>query len=309
MKKNLYQEVTDTIITLLSEHISEYWNKPWVALDNEGLPARNAFSGNTYKGLNQMLLSFTAFKKEYPKNQWMTFNQIRQKGGSILKGEKSTSIYFWKFLFLDENGKRLDASKYEKLSPEQLKVQGITKRPLLRYFNIFNIFQTTGLDEAFYKVEATKELEEFEKDERAENLINSTNANITYKAGNRAYYNPSSDSITLPLRKQFTGKEAFYETSLHELGHWTGHPSRLNRDLFNKFGSESYAREELVAELTTAFLCAELGFTKTITNNAAYIQSWISKLEDDNRFIFKAASQAEKASTFIKSFSKEVAAV
>jgi len=304
MKRNLYQEVTDTIIEMLSDH-SISWDRPWVLLDEEGHTARNVFSSNRpYKGINQMLLSYIANKKSYPKNQWATFNQIRQNGGTIQKGEKSTCIYFWQFLYFGKNGKRIDPSKCEHLNPEELNTRGITKKSMLRYYNVFNIFQSIGLSDSFYEVKALEELNEFEKDEQAEQLINSTNATIYYKTSNRAFYNPTADTITLPLRGQFKGTEEFYETSLHELGHWTGHPKRLNRDLFNQSTKADYAKEELVAELTTAFLSVELGFTKAITNNSAYIKSWIQHLKNDNKFIFKASKQAEKAVGFIKGFSE-----
>jgi antirestriction protein ArdC len=299
-KFDLYETITKTIIEMLGDHL-ESWDKPWVMIDQEGLGAHNAQSRKAYKGLNQMLLSMIAVNKGYAKNSWLTFNQVRELGGSVLKGEKSATVIFWKFTYFDQNGKVISTTEAEKLNEKQLMDRKIAKKPLLRYFSVFNVFQTQGLDEKFYHIEIANLPGEFEKDERAEKLIQSTDAKVIYIA-DRACYNSATDVISLPLRDQFKSTEVFYETALHELGHWTGHSSRLNRKLGNEFGSKDYAFEELVAELTSSFLCADLGFTKMITHNASYIKSWIKILKDDHNFIFKASSQAEKASKFITNF-------
>lgn len=301
---NIYEQVTNTIVELLETQL-ESWDKSWVCTDTEGKSAYNAFSKNTYSGLNQLLLSFTTQVKNYAKNAWLTFNQINELGGTVTKGEKSSSVYFWKFLYF-KDGQKVDAKKYQNMSFDELKVFGIERKPILRYYRVFNIFQTKGLGDVYYYVEPQPQLPEFEKDQRAELLINSTNAEIQYQQGNKAFYVPISDYIVLPERTQFIGAEPFYSTALHELAHWTGHETRLNRDILNKFGTEEYAFEELIAELTSSFLCAELGFNQTITNNASYIKNWISALKNDKYYIFKTSSRAEKASGFIKAFSKDL---
>ena len=156
----------------------------------------------------------------------------------------------------------------------------------------------------WYEVNSLPILTEFDKDERAEALIEQTDANILHEESNQVFYDRHEDVIHLPERKQFKGKTSYYDTILHELAHWTGHESRLNRDLNNAFASPDYAKEELIAELAVAFMCADLGFSKQITNSAAYIKSWIGALNNDNRYIFQAVYKAEQATEFIHSFTK-----
>ena len=164
----------------------------------------------------------------------------------------------------------------------------------MKTYQVFNIFQTGGLGEAFYEVPETLELNDFQKDEGAEKLIFSTDAKIEIKES-RAFYNATSDSITLPLQGQFHGTEPFYGTALHELAHWTDNSKRLDRKMSGFFGSPDYAKEELIAEQSSAYLCASLGFIKTISNNAAYLKSWLSSLKENSKLIFTASSHAQKA--------------
>ena len=174
--------------------------------------------------------------------------------------------------------------------------------PILKLYQVFNLTaQTEGLNEAFYEPpEVQDELKPFERDEAAENLIRETGAKVIEKQGNRAFYDIKADHIVLPSREQFKGEaEPFYATALHELGHRTGHSSRLAREFGKSFGDSTYAKEELVAELTSAFCCAHLGFTKNISSNAAYIKNWLSVLKDDSKAIVRASSQAQKAADYI----------
>ncbi|WP_262497229.1 ArdC family protein [Neolewinella xylanilytica] len=171
---------------------------------------------------------------------------------------------------------------------------------MLRVYRVFNVSQIDGLDPSFYEVEVGKPLEDFEKDDRAEALIQATGARIREVPGDRAFYSPTDDGIQMPLRGQFQGvAEAWYAVVLHEVGHWTGAPHRLDRNLKGAFGSAAYAEEELVAELTSAMVCARLGFSKMTTNNAAYIKSWLGALKSDTKFVFKAAAQAQRAADYI----------
>lgn len=300
-KSNLYESVTEKIVDLLENHKLE-WNKPWIYLDDEHSLAQNGVSNNEYNGINQIVLSLTAAAKGYAKNIWMTYNQIKKSGGHVKKGEQSARVLFFDHYYVDGDGTTLDRELIEKMkmTNEDLKAIGARKVGFLRYFAVFNVMQTESLPQEFYRMKFMPPVSEVQKNEKAEELIRSTGAKIEKVIGNRAVYNPVFDNIVLPDLKQFKGSEAYYETALHELGHWTGHPSRLNRNLRNNFGSKEYAFEELVAELTSAFLCAELGFSKSISNNAAYIDSWIHVLQDDKRAIFKAARLAEKAAKFVK---------
>ena len=300
--EGIYRSVTDTIIQLLETHLDS-WNKPWIAFGEDNDFARNAQSGTHYRGINQFLLSFTLMEKEYAKNAWLTFNQAKDLGGNVLKGEKSSPIVFYKTGYMDKDNTFLPADKVKDMPRKEQKDRGIKTIPILKLYHVFNVAQTEGLAPAFYEVKPREPLQDFEKDDRAEALIRSTNANIEITQSNRAYYDPAGDRIKLPLREQFReGAEPFYSTALHELGHWTGHPSRLNRDMGGSFGDQGYGREELVAELASAFCCASLGFSKVISNNASYIKGWLGILKEDSKAVVKASFQAQKAADFILAF-------
>lgn len=300
MKTNeIYQQVTDSIIELLENHL-ESWNKPWIAFGQDNDYARNADTQKYYRGINQFLLSFKLMRKDYFKNAWLTFNQVKNMGGHVLKGEKSTPIVFYKTAYIDKDKKYHNAEKVKGMSLQQSSTLELTTITLLKLYNVFNVAQTEGLDASFYEVIQNEPLQDFEKDESAENLILSTGAEIEIVESNRAYYDVKADKIRLPLREQFKGlTEPFYATALHELGHWTGSETRLNRDLKNGFGDHAYAKEELIAELTSAFCCASLGFSKTISSNAAYIKNWLSVLKEDNKAVIRAANEAQKAADYI----------
>lgn len=295
----IYQTVTDTIIELL-ESQQENWNRPWIAFGQDNDFARNGSSGRYYRGINQFILSYKLMKKGYLKNAWMTFNQVREQGGNVLKGEKSSPIVFYKTAYLDQDKKYVPADKVQSMTPGQYQQSGIKSIPVLKLYRVFNVAQTQGLDPVHYEAIPHEPLQDFEKDDRAEQLIQATGAVIEITESNRAYYDRSADKIRLPLREQFKGNaEPFYATALHELGHWTGHPSRLNREMGDAFADQAYANEELIAELCSAFCCAALGFSKTISNNAAYLKSWLGILKEDNKAIVKASNQAQKAADYI----------
>lgn len=295
--RNLQQEVTEKIVALLETTL--IWEMPWLCLDNNGMLAHNAEHKTQYNSINQLILSLTANEKGYTKNAWLTFNQVRKLGGKVLKGEKSSPVYYYGVIFY-KDGVRISEDTARALTPQQYKDQKIKKVHFLKFFLVFNVAQTEGLEDKYYEVKTPICLEDFEKDDRAEKFITDSGATIHIKASNRAYYNPKEDAITLPLRSQFKSELFFYETALHELGHWTGAKHRLNREAFITQNKENYAFEELVAELFSAITCAELGFVKNIQNNTAYIQSWIQALNNDHSLIFKASKQAEKALEYIK---------
>lgn len=304
-KVNLYKIVTDRIIKLL-ENQKLTWDKPWVSMSSDGQQAHNAFLKRTYSGINQILLSIKQVESGFPYSGWLTFKQINTLGGRVIKGQKSSAVFFYELLYFDKYKKRYNFNTVKNMSDDEKGKLKLKKRVILKYFNVFNIAQTTDLDLSFYKIGELPSLSNFEKDEKAEELIRSTNAHIIEWTSNEAFYNYVNDIICIPKREQFKGKEAYYETVLHELGHWTGHPLRLDRKLITTFASNDYAKEELVAELCSAFLCADLGFTKNISNNAAYIQEWINVLNKDHKYIFKAVKSAERAAGFIGSFQNKV---
>lgn len=297
-QSNLYLAVTNQIVELLeSQRLT--WNKPWVALSKDGRRPHNACSGRTYSGLNQILLSFRQMKSKYPYSGWMTFKQIQDEGGRVLASNKASSIFYYKLMYVDNMGRKHEPPQVLHMSLNEQQDLELRKHSILLYYNVFNLAQTSGLPDTYYVLNERPLLTEVEKDETAENLVDSTKARIIYMEGNEARYNYVNDVIFMPERNQFTGIVPFYETVLHELAHWTGHKSRLDRSLKNVFRSEDYAKEELVAELCSAFLCADLGFSMSITNSAAYIQDWIRVLKTDSRYIFKAIRSAEDAARFI----------
>ncbi len=301
--QEIYQTVTDKIIALLEKVQSGDYQRAWVCLGADGLPARNATTQKMYRGVNQFLLSLTAEEFSYEKNTWLTYNQAKALNGNVKKGSKSEKIYFFKPLYIDKDNKKYKEEEVKKMSAGTYSALQIQKIPMLKGYSVFNISQVEGLPEEMYYVPENKvELPIFQRNEQAENLIKSTDANIEIRKSDKAYYSPMQDKITLPLREQFLENNKFYRTAIHELGHWTGHSSRLDRLKLTPFGSPEYAREELVAELTTAYICAMFGFENHITTNAEYIKSWLSVLKNDNKAIFRASSHAQKACDYIFSF-------
>ena len=295
--QDIYDHVTNLIISLLEDH-QETWDKPWLSLDCENEPPHNPLTPHYYSGINMFILSLYMNAMGYPKNTWATYRQIQKAGGHVNKGEKSISVIFYKSLYKDKDGNAVKAQDVCNASSRDLKDNGVEFIPMLKTFRVFNLAQTSGLADKFYEVSPKHMLEHWEKNEAAENLILATKAKIEIKHSNRAYYDRTADKIVLPLREQFNGAIEFYDTALHELGHWTGAPQRLNR-AFGKFGDTQYAVEELIAELTSAYCTSRLGFEKTMSNNVSYINSWLSILKQDNKAIFKAAAKAQKAADYI----------
>lgn len=273
MKTNdIYQQITDKIIAAL-EVGSAPWVKPWASL---GAP-RNAVTGREYSGINTVLLSMTDFTS----NQWLTFQQAKQAGGNVKKGEKGTTVVFFKPLTIKEKAE-LQGDDKEKVIP------------LLRTFTVFNTQQIESLPEKFNQT-VKPQISDFEDNTAAENLLNQ--AEITYGM-NRACFIPSLDKIHLPNKTEFKSIPDFYATALHELTHWTGHKNRLARDFSGRFGDASYAFEELVAELGAAFLCASCGVDGQLQHDS-YIASWLKVLKNDKKAIFTAAAAARKAAEFV----------
>lgn len=296
--KQLYEDVTRTIIQLLGQQL-ETWDKPWIGLDGEGRMAYNALTGRTYRSTNQLILSLATSREGYPKNGWMTFRQIKSLGGHVTKGSRATRIHFWSFVYQDEDGKTIPDSKVEDISPDILSATGIRRVPVFKVFSVFNVAQTAELPDRFYELETFTEPTEVTKNTFAENLLEATGAKISHTDRGRACYRPDRDEIELPHLEHFRGEDRYYETIFHELAHWTSHETRLDRDIRNVFGTREYAFEELIAELSSAILCASLGYSASITRNAAYIKTWIEILEDDHSFIFKASRHAERAVDYI----------
>ncbi|MBR3017058.1 MAG: DUF1738 domain-containing protein [Clostridia bacterium] len=269
---DIYAAITDRIIAELETGIIP-WQKPWQA---EG-KAISHTTGKPYSLLNQMLLGKAG--------EWLTFKQCHEEGGFVRKGEKSRMVVFWKWL------------------EEEDEETGETKQiPLLRYYNVFHIDQCEGI-RAKHPQTLTKPAS---PNETAETIIRDyvsrEGLTLEHREGDQAFYNPAQDRVVLPLISQFAEAAEYYGTAFHELTHSTGHMKRLARlDTTANFGSETYSKEELVAELGAAYLVNHAGLetAKSFRNSAAYIQSWLQVLKNDKRFIVSAAGKADKAVNFI----------
>ena len=297
-KTDAYQLVTDRIIEALEAGVIP-WRKPWGSASQGGRHV--SIDGNRYKGVNPLLLDLAAQAAGYKVPLWMTFNAAKRHGGSVKKGERSTVVVFWKVLEKEERNEK--TGKIEK-----------KKIPVLRYFRVFNIAQTEGVlipDRIFDELEANLAPREKGKIEAAEEILvgylgteNGGPAVRETESASGCYYTPAGDAVTMVARERFESLEQFYSVAFHEAGHSTGHADRLARkgvtDL-TAFGSHQYAREELVAEMTAAFLCFEAGIENEATQDqtTAYLQSWIRALTDDPKAVVIAAAQAAKAANWI----------
>ena len=278
--RDFHQEVTNQIIEALESGIKP-WTCPWDVTQSDGLPY-NFSTGNTYSGMNIMLLWMSAQMNRFGSNQWLTFKQALDLGGNVIKGEKGTHITFYKSL------------EKEKIVNGKEEKETI---PMLKTFVVFNLDQIEGITKPVPKTALKSELD---LRDDVEDFFKATGATINY-VGQKAFFRPSTDEIVIPERERFQSTDDLYATVMHELTHWTGHQSRLNRKKGTKFGDKDYAFEELVAELGSAFLMADFGMVGEVQHES-YIASWLEVLKNDKRFIFKAASQASKAFTHLKEY-------
>lgn len=282
-RADIYSEVTARIVAEL-EAGTVPWVQPWGAAGlAPGLP-RNAASRRPYSGINILILWGAAIGGGYPSQGWLTFRQALDVGGSVRKGERGTTVVYTD-RFVPEAER------------EQAGRDGDDPRSVafLKRFTVFNTAQCDGLPMSFGA--GTLPLPDRKIVPLAEALIAASGADFRI-GGAKAFYAPAADYVQVPPQPAFRDQINYYRTALHELGHWTGHPSRLNRDQSGGFGTAAYAREELCAEIASAFLCATLGIVPTV-RHADYIGSWLSLLRADDRAIFRAASLAGKAADYL----------
>lgn len=275
-KFNIYEEITNRIITQLEEGVIP-WHKPWNGLASG---AYNRISKKPYSLLNQMLLKHDG--------EYATYKQWSELGGKVRKGEKSEIVVFWKILNVEE-------SKDGKVEKKSI--------PLLKYINVFHISQVDGVESKDVEPIEHQPIEEAE--EIKNKYANREHILIEEVISDKAFYSPLRDFIQVPCKEQYEDILEFYSTLFHEMVHSTGHKDRLKRlDCTLKvasFGSEDYSKEELIAEIGSAYLMNHIGIetSKTFKNSASYIQSWLGVLKNDNRFIVSASSKAEKAMKYI----------
>lgn len=300
--KKLYREITNEIIELM-ENKGSNWFKPWATEMLHG--DYNLVGGNSYRGINTMLTASSRIKHGHTSNAWVTFPQAKQLGGYVTKGQKATRLVAFTYLYLDEEGKLLSEKDVKEGTPYA------QKRPWWKWLSLFNTDQITWSEESKPNLPVLQE----EVLEDVEGLLEQTQAYLQKQkiavkiGGDRAFYRSADDLIAMPSAEAF-GKDAdgikhFNQTLAHEAVHSTGHTSRLNRKLGNKFGTASYAYEELIAELGSVFLCAQAGMVWDKSHSASYLNSWIQALKDDDKIIFKAASAAQRATDFILKSSQE----
>jgi antirestriction protein ArdC len=276
-----YDIINQKIMELL-ESGTVPWRKTWNAASNQ---PKNLVSKKDYRGINVFLLACMPYCSPY----WMTYKQVSDKGGHVIKGSKSCPIIFWKWLDKKDAGGD-DA--------DTVTVNG--KIPMLRYYNVFNMEQVEGIEPP----SATEVINTFTPIETAQKIIAGMPCRPEIKhGGNSASYSPMLDYVKLPVPEAFDSPEEYYSTAFHELSHATGHASRVGRKGIlepSYFGSHEYSKEELVAEMGAAFLCGHAGIEQgIIENSAAYIKGWLKALKNDKMLLVHAAAQAQKASDYI----------
>ncbi len=282
-KPSIYDEITARIVAELEQGCLP-WVQPWTGGAPLGLP-RNVTTDRCYSGVNILILWDALAKRGFAAQDCLTFRQALALGGHVRKGERGTTIcHADRFVPKAEQDRVRDTGD----APSVV--------PFLKRFVVFNVEQCDGLP-ACVVPQRPRPIPDHEKQPHAEALIAATRARIV-EGGGEAFYHQGEDIIGLPYRESFLSQPDYYGTALHELGHWTAHPTRLDRDLRNRFGSEAYAREELIAELTSAFLCAHLAIVPRV-RHADYLGHWLQILKSDAHAIFHAASQASKACDFI----------
>jgi antirestriction protein ArdC len=275
MSALIYQQVTDTIIKQLESGAAP-WVKQW---QGSSSGSHNITSGKGYNGINTIILGMSEAAAGYKSSAWGTYKQWQALGAQVKKGTKGTTIIFYSPV----TGSKVTASGEEK-----------TYHYVLKSYSVFNADQVDGYTAPVLPVKT------FNSIVALESLAVASGADIKH-GGDKAFYSPSQDFIQMPNKTDFKGEAAYYATLLHELTHWSGAASRLNRDLSGRFGNEAYAAEELIAELSAAFLCASYQIDGDL-RHAGYIASWLRVLKNDNKAIFKAAALAQKAADYIKAF-------
>ena len=285
---SLYEEITDKIITEL-EAGRLPWVQPW---GSNGVSAplampKNAATGRGYSGINVLILWGAVVQHGFPTQSWLTFRQALGLGGNVRKGERGTTVVYADRFVPDDERRRSRETGDEAVAI-----------PFLKRFTVFNAAQCDGLPEDLVTVPPPIPEGLIMPD--VEEMIRASGADLRL-GGDKAFYAPGLDYIQTPRPESYFDPINWHRTALHELGHWTGHPSRLARDLSGGFGSKSYAREELCAEMASAFCCATLGIVPTV-RHADYIGSWLEVLREDNRAVVRAASAASKAADHLLAF-------
>jgi antirestriction protein ArdC len=297
-KRDFRQEVTDRIVNMLEEGVSP-WQKPWNPGEaSVGMPF-NPTTERGYRGGNAVHLMATGIQRGYGDPRWMTYKQAADQGWQVQRGEKGTQIEFWDVRAPRKEESRPDAGEGSRDGDDDRR----GTRLVHRVYTVFNASQIEGVPP--YE---PKRPTPFEVVQSGEKILENSGARIQHDQADRAFYSRSSDSIHLPPKDAFKNAAGYYGTALHELAHWTGHPSRLHRPTLNesyRFGDPNYAKEELRAELASVFLAAERGIPHDPEQHAAYVGSWIKTLREDKNEIFRAAHDASAATDYLLSLERD----
>ena len=278
--KDTYQRITDAVIEQL-EAGTKPWIRPWRGKSRGSLVPRRV-TGEAYRGINVLMLWLASELAGYEENTWLTYRQAQEFGGQVRKGEKGALVV-----------------KYGTFAPKEREDDDDRGIPYLKGYTVFNVEQIENLPQEFYRPAEELPTAQVPHLEPVETFVRNTGAVITY-GGTTACFRPTPDDILLPERARFVDEVHLYSTLLHEMSHWSGAKHRLNRDLTGRFGSESYAIEELVAELSASFLCADLGVAHDPRGNtASYLESWLKVLKNDKRAIVSAAAKAQAAADYL----------
>jgi antirestriction protein ArdC len=292
-KEDIYTRITNRIVAALEDGVRP-WHQPWNAAHAAGRITRPLrHNGEPYSGINVITLWSEAVAAGYNAPIWMTFRQAKALGGAVRKGEKGAPVVY---------ANRLHKTETDPDTGEEVE----RDIPFMKGYSVFNVEQIDGLPAHYYATEIEPVLEPVQRDARAEAFFAATGAAIRH-GGNQAYYSVTADRIQMPPFEFFEDPGSYYATLAHETTHWTRHPERLDRDFGRKkWGDEGYAMEELVAELGSAFLSADLDLTPEVReDHAAYIGSWLKKLKEDKRAIFTAAAHAQRACDFLHGLQPE----
>jgi antirestriction protein ArdC len=293
-KRDYRQDITDEIIRLIEAGTAP-WQKPWDSNQAARIAERpyNAVTKRAYSGCNALLLMFKGkvFLADAPDPRWCTFLQAKEQGWKIKAGAKGTTVEVWKW-----------GSKAENEEPVEGETTVVTKKykPAVFYHRIFHASQIEGIP-AYAPPEKGKEWDPLED---AETILKNSGAVIKHDEA-EAFYRPLSDEIHLPPKNSFPAPEKYYQTALHELSHWTGHETRLNRSVMNRFGTSSYAQEELRAEMASLYIAMETGIPFDPHNSASYQASWLEALKKDKHEIFRAAKDADRIADYVMAFAQK----
>lgn len=292
-RQDVYQQITDRIVAALESGVRP-WMQPWNSGHAAG-PVCRPLRHNLqpYSGINVLILWSAAAERGYEAPIWMTFKQAKDYGGKVRKGEHGERVVYANTITKTERDEETGEEEERQV-------------PMLKAYTVFNVEQIDGLPERFYATTQAEALDPTERIEHAEAFFAATGATIKHGGGS-ACYSVTADEVRMPAFERFKSSEDYYATLAHEMTHWTRHPSRLARDFGRqRWGDKGYATEELVAELGSAFLAADLGLELSPReDHAAYLESWLQVLKNDKRAIFTAASHASRAADYLHALTEQ----